>query len=72
MKIRMSGLSDKSQYESAIDTVERDIDSLETERGSTLLDLEKSVGRAERNYETEFWDFISFLDENNVRPGDNV
>ena len=71
-KIRMSGLSDKSQYESAIDTVERDIDSLETERGSTLLDLEKSVGRAERNYETEFWDFISFLDENNVRPGDNV
>jgi len=71
-KVRMSSLSDKSQYESAIESVERDISSLETERGSSLLDLEKAVGRAERNYETEFWDFVSFLDENNVRPNDNV
>ena len=69
-KIMRAGKQSKVQYESAIDTSERDIEALALSRSASLIDYEQKVGTLERDFENEFWDFIGFLDENEIRFDD--
>ena len=69
-RIRRAGEQSKVQYESAIDTSEREIEALQVSRSASLLDYEKTVGTLERNFETEFWDFIGFLYEKGIKYDD--
>lgn len=69
-RIRRAGEQSKVQYESAIDASERDIVALDQSRASSLLSYEKAVGTSERDFENEFWDFIGFLDEKEIKFDD--
>ena len=69
-RIRRSGEQSKVQYESAIDASERDILALDQSRASSLMSYEKAVGTSERDFQDEFWNFIGFLDEKDIKFDD--
>ena len=58
--------SKEIQYEASLEQIENDLAQLEIGRQESLINYDERVQSTEKEFETEFWDFVSFLGENNV------
>ena len=60
----LQGLEQESKFTAQMDDYTNQLSMLETDRGMADIDLRKDVESEQRQYEDDFWEFMTFLKTN--------